>query len=244
MRKEYHDLNELDDAVLELAALGLLEIAGKSYQAEFEAYCAMEEVRPPSPEKVVRLERAIKLRKRRDSMHRVHRAVMPAVSRAAVVFLMFFLGFSTVLVTSAEAREQFYQLVFTIHEEYSEVVIVDGGDSSAPANMDYDVTFMPPDFELVQEVVTGSVKTISYMDKQSNFIIISFTSVSENKSVRFDTENADYIQTVNVGNSMGLMVVKQGDTQLVWQTPTTSFTIISNLPGETLIRVAEGIKTN
>lgn len=244
MRKEYYDLNELDDAVLELAALGLLEIAGKSYQAEFEAYCAMEEVRPPSPEKVVRLERAIKFRKRRDSIHRVHRAVMPVVSRAAVVFLMFFLGFSTVLVTSAEAREQFYQLVFTIHEEYSEVVIVDGGDSSAPANMDYDVTFMPPDFELAKESVTTTSKSSTYMDKEGHFILISSNPLSKDWDVRFDTENVDYIQTVNVGNSMGLMVVKQGDTQLVWQTPAAYFTIISNLPGETLLHVAEGIKTN
>ena len=129
MRKEYFDLKELDEAVLRLAALGLLEIAGKSYKAEFDATYPNKIVEMPSADKINQIERAIKREERREKLGKIQRVIVPIVTKAAVVFFVFFLGFSTVLITSADAREFFYQLVFTVHDRYSEVVALDGDNS-------------------------------------------------------------------------------------------------------------------
>lgn len=247
MSKEYFDLKELDDAVLRLAALGLLEIAGKSYKAEFDASYPNKIIEMPSADKIDQIERAIKREERREKLGRIQRSIVPLVTKAAVVFFVFFLGFSTVLITSADAREFFYQLVFTVHERYSEVVIPEDSGSMNNQNQhqhQYEVSYIPKGYQLVDEKTNGIDTVYTYIDENSNPIIVSIFLIDNtaDQTMRFDTENADSIQTVNINKSMGIMIVKGERLQIVWQDSIAYFSVTSKLPIESTLEIAESIK--
>ena len=238
------ELRDLDDAILKLAALGLLEIAGKSFRAEFEASYPDGEAGAPPQEKVDQLHRAIKRQERHESFRDIQKAIVPVVTKVAVVFLIFFLGFSTVLITSADAREFFYQLVFTVHDRYSEVVVSDGDNSGDEENPIYTLNYIPDGLEL-EEKIESEAKTIyNYSDSNENSLIITITNIDfKNQNIfRFDTEDADYIETININQSIGLKIVKQGKIQIVWQNEKTYFVIVSDLESEDVIQIANGIK--
>lgn len=244
MHKEYFDLKKLDDAVLRLAALGLLEIAGKSYKAEFDANYPEKNIEMPSADKINQIERAIKREERREKLGKIQRVIVPIVAKVAVVFFVFFLGFSTVLITSADAREFFYQLVFTVHDRYSEVVALDGDNSECKENPIYSLNYIP-DGLVLEEKIESEGKTIySYSNSNDNLLIISITNIDfENQNTfRFDTEDADFIEPINIGQSIGLKIVKQGRTQILWQNERTYFAIVSDLESEDVVQIAKGIK--
>ena len=244
MHKDNFELRDLDDAILKLAALGLLEIAGKSFRAEFEASYPDGEAGAPPQEKVDQLHRAIKRQERHESFRDIQKAIVPVVTKVAVVFLIFFLGFSTVLITSADAREFFYQLVFTVHDRYSEVVVSDGDNSGDEENPIYTLNYIPDGLEL-EEKIESEAKTIyNYSDSNENSLIITITNIDfKNQNIfRFDTEDADYIETININQSIGLKIVKQGKIQIVWQNEKTYFVIVSDLESEDVIQIANGIK--
>ena len=244
MRKEYFDLKELDDAVLRLAALGLLEIAGKTYRAEFDATYPDKIVEMPSTDKIDQIERAITREERREKLGKIQRVIVPIVTKAAVVFFVFFLGFSTVLITSADAREFFYQLVFTVHDRYSEVVIPEKLDEEmSKACYEYEVAYIPDGYQCSYEASTP--RSSSYVfsnDENSSFnVMIIELSDSSDQTVRFDTENTDSIQPVVINNSLGLMILKEEYTQIVWQKSNVYFSVESALPSEIVIQIAQGI---
>lgn len=245
MRKEYFDLKELDDAVLRLAALGLLEIAGKSYKAEFDASYPNKIVEMPSADKIDQIERAIKREERREKLGRIQRSIVPLVTKAAVVFFVFFLGFSTVLITSADAREFFYQLVFTVHERYSEVVIPENfSDETVKACKEYQITFVPEGYQKAFDTADEYGAIYGYFNDKEEFFTVTILQLDdpESQTIRFDTEDADFVQPININSSLGLMISKEGETQIVWQNSQTYFSVVSELPSEIVIRIAEGIK--
>lgn len=245
MRKEYFDLKELDDAVLRLAALGLLEIAGKSYKAEFDASYPNKIVEMPSADKIDQIERAIKREERREKLGRIQRSIVPLVTKAAVVFFVFFLGFSTVLITSADAREFFYQLVFTVHDRYSEVVNAETSNKEdLKPYSEYQVTYIPDGYQCTFETSNnlGVIYAYSNGDGNSFSITINQLNGSGNQTIRFDTEDANSIQPIVINDSLGLMIVEDENIQIVWQNSQTFFSVISQLPSEIVIRIAEGIK--
>lgn len=244
MHKDNFELKDLDDAVLKLAALGLLEIAGKSFRAEFEASYPGGEAGAPPQEKVEQLQRAIKRQERRESFRNIQKVIVPVITKVAVVFLVFFLGFSTVLITSADAREFFYQLVFTVHDRYSEVVIPENHDEEVPKSCyEYNITYIPDGYEKTYESVHDYMATYEFEQNINNFITISMIQLSNSDDhvIRFDTEDADTIQPIVINDSLGLLIEKQGDIQIVWQNSWTWFSVVSNLPSETVIRIAQGI---
>lgn len=245
MRKEYFDLKELDDAVLRLAALGLLEIAGKSYKAEFDATYPDKIVEMPSADKIDQIERAIKREERREKLGKIQRVMVPIVTKAAVVFFVFFLGFSTVLITSADAREFFYQLVFTVHDRYSEVVNAETSNKEdLKPYFEYQVTYIPDGYQCTFETSNnlGVIYAYSNGDGNSFSITINQLNGSGNQTIRFDTEDANSIQPIVINDSLGLMIVEDENIQIVWQNSQTFFSVISQLPSEIVIRIAEGIK--
>lgn len=244
MCKDNFELRDLDDAILKLAALGLLEIAGKSFRAEFEASYPDGEAGAPPQEKVDQLHRAIKRQERHESFRDIQKAIVPVVTKVAVVFLIFFLGFSTVLITSADAREFFYQLVFTVHDRYSEVVVSDDDNSGDEENPIYTLNYIPDGLELEEKIESEGKTIYNYSDSNENSLIITITNIDfKNQNIfRFDTEDADYIETININQSIGLKIVKQGKIQIVWQNEKTYFVIVSDLESEDVIQIANGIK--
>ena len=239
MQYNRFDNKKFDDVVLKLAALGLLEIMGKFYQAEYEEYRSKEKRQLPSPEKLKELQREINRQNRRRKICSLQQILSPIISRVAIIFLVFVIGLSTVLVTSADAREYLYQLIFTMYERYSEVVIPEDITNTVESKIKYEITYIPDGFELTEEQMLTSSESKVYADSNNHFIIIGFETLSDGQTIRFDTENAD-IQSVMIGDSMG-HIIKKDYTQIVWQNATTFFSISSNLPSETTLKIAQGI---
>lgn len=210
-----------------------------------------DEVRPltqkrpgPPPERVRQLEQVLRWSRLRAGARRVWRVAAPVVTGAAALFLVFLLGVSAVLITSADAREYLYNLVFTVHERYSEVYIPEDPaqvESWDPA--EYRINFIPEGYELEQHEGTGELNAYIYFNPDGDFITIEihYLNPKYEFTARFDTEDADSIETVTIGSSSGLKIIKDGATQIVWQNEDAFFSVFSRLPSETVVQIAESI---
>ena len=83
-----------------------------------------------------------------------------------------------------------------------------------------------------------------YFNDEEEFFTVTILQLDdpESQTIRFDTEDADFVQPININSSLGLMISKEGETQIVWQNSQTYFSVVSELPSEIVIRIAEGIK--
>lgn len=232
-----------EDALMELGALGLLEIEGQKLLQESSELNAAEETQPT--EKTWNtVKRNLWKQEQKNRLAKAAGVIRPIFVRAAVVFFAIFLGAGSVLITSAEVREYVYQMVFTVHDRYSEVVIPAIPDNQEQKScLEYKVTYIPDGFHCDDEILEEWATLYSYTNAEEALLTITIIQLSdsENQVIRFDTEDADSIQPIQINESLGLMILKQGDTQIVWQNSWTWFSVASDLPSETVIKIAEGI---
>ena len=231
-----------EDALMELGALGLLEIEGQKLLQESSELNAAEETQPT--EKTWNtVKRNLWKQEQKNRLAKAAGVIRPIFVRAAVVFFAIFLGAGSVLITSAEAREYIYQLAFTVHDRYSEVVIPEADNTKFQEDPVYDLTYIPEDLRLEEKIESDGKTIYSYCSNNDNQLVISITNIDfeSQNTFRFDTEEADSIEPITINQSAGLKIIKQGRTQIVWQNSQTYFSVISDLPDETVVKIAEGI---
>lgn len=232
-----------EEALVELGVLGLLEIEGQKLLRE-SAELQEETGDQPTEKTLDAVKRGLWIQKQKTRIARAAGAIRPVFVRAAVVFFAVFLGAGSMLITSAEAREYVYQLVFTVHDRYSEVVIPESSSNTAVKNCkEYQVTFVPQGYYKVLDTADEYGAIYGYFNDEEDFFTVTILQLDdpESQTIRFDTEDADSIQPIRINESLGLMILKQGDTQIVWQDSSTYFSVASDLPSETVIKIAEGI---
>ena len=231
-----------EDVLMELGALGLLEIEGQKLLQESSELNAAEETQPT--EKTWNtVKRNLWRQEQKNRLAKAAEIIRPIFVRAAVVFFAIFLGAGSVLITSAEVREYVYQMVFTVHDRYSEVVIPEVDNAEYQEDPVYNLTYLPDGLWLEEKIESNGKTIYSYSSNDDNLLTISITNINfeSQNTFRFDSENADLIESININQSEGLKIIKQGRTQIVWKNSQTYFSVISDLPGETVVKIAEGI---
>lgn len=232
-----------EEALVELGVLGLLEIEGQKLLRE-SAELQEETGDQPAEKTLDAVKRGLWKQKQKNRIARAAGVIRPVFVRAAVVFFAIFLGAGSMLITSAEAREYVYQLVFTVHDRYSEVVIPEeSGNTASKSHFEYQITFIPDGYQCTYDASTPRTSSYIYSNAQNDSFTIMIIELTDqgNQAIRFDTEDADSIQPIRINESLGLLILKQGDTQIVWQDSSTYFSVASDLPSETVIKIAEGI---
>ena len=109
-----------EDTLMELGALGLLEIEGQKMLQESSELNAAEETRP-TKNTWNTVKRNLWRQKQKNRISKATKVIRPVFVRAAVFFFALFLGTGSILVASADAREVLYRLLFSEYERYIEI---------------------------------------------------------------------------------------------------------------------------
>lgn len=243
-------LLKLEDELFDLALLGLLEIEGRKLMEERDQLVQRGEYPSPPADQVRRIEKMIRSSERKKVFQSAVRKISPVISKVAVWFLVFFLGTGTVVLASADIREAIYRLIVEQHQRYTQIELqqddATGQEEYASCGAAYIPTYVPSQVELEGITETRYSIRASYQGGENAelFLIFRQTMPTENAEIRIDTEDADRVESVQVGGSEGLLVEKEGIIQVVWNTGGTVLTVSSNLGEEETVRFAQGIQAS
>lgn len=170
------------------------------------------------------------------------------VTRAAVVFLTFFIFLTTAFAASAPVRDAIYKILFS-HEDRYTLVQIDPTVSDAFIDADlytwehcFAPTYLPKGYKLTTfDDFVGNMLIVRY-EKGKNFIQINQSPANVQSSIHIDSENAQTTKPITIGNSEGIYNLKDGKTQIVWQVGGCLVDVISNEDTDEVIKVAQGIQ--
>lgn len=179
---------------------------------------------------------------------KVWRASAKVVTRAAVVFLTFFIFLTTAFVASAPVRDAIYKILFS-HEDRYTLVQIDPTVSDAFIDADlytwehcFAPTYLPKGYKLTTfDDIAGNMLIVRY-EKGKNFIQINQAPANVQSSIHIDSENAQTTKPITIGNSEGIYNLKDGKTQIVWQVGGCLVDVISNEDTDEVIKVAQGVQ--
>lgn len=179
---------------------------------------------------------------------KVWRASAKVVTRAAVVFLTFFIFLTTVFAASAPVRDAIYKILFS-HEDRYTLVQIDPTVSDAFIDADlytwehcFAPTYLPKGYKLTTfDDIAGNMLIVRY-EKGKNFIQINQAPANVQSSIHIDSENAQTTKPITIGNSEGIYNLKDGKTQIVWQVGGCLVDVISNEDTDEVIKVAQGVQ--
>lgn len=170
------------------------------------------------------------------------------VTRAAVVFLTFFIFLTTAFAASAPVRDAIYKILFS-HEDRYTLVQIDPAVSDAFIDADlytwehcFAPTYLPKGYKLTTfDDIAGNMLIVRY-EKGKNFIQINQAPANVQSSIHIDSENAQTTKPITIGNSEGIYNLKDGKTQIVWQVGGCLVDVISNEDTDEVIKVAQGVQ--
>ena len=103
----------------------------------------------------------------------------------------------------------------------------------------YGMTYISENYCMQDCIKMDTEKIIIYSDGENEII---FSQACETTVEKIDTENADTVETITIGKSKALLVVKKDVTTIVWQENNVYMSIVGTAPTEEIIKIAEGIK--
>lgn len=241
-RIDYQDA--LDDLILNAALSSLLEIEGNELIDENEALKKDPRFQL-TPEIDKKIQRVIKRAESKQRFKIVFKSAGSFVSKVAVIFLAVFLGITSTMAVSADFRRIIYNIILSYDERYTQV------EKSADYNEFinsgaykwghiFAPTMIPAGYTLVLIEDFTTIYSTRYEKGES--LYIEFTQIPGNGKARVDTENAQLIKNIYIGDSEALMVEKNGITTLTWQSGDFLLQISSNDQSDIVVNVAEGIK--
>lgn len=215
------------------------------YAAE-ESEKILSEIENEEPADPKNIEKIYSKTERRENLSVFWKVSKKLITVAAMVVFVAVVSLSSVVVASAETREAvaeaIYHLMIKEYDRYTEVSIGNSTGFIDPEIYTWDdaygMTYVPDGFNLSGVYKHPGQSIIDYSKENEYF---SFLQAQE-ASADVDTENAQIVERIIINNSEGLLVVKNGLTQVVWSEKNIYMTIIGTAPTEEIIKVAEGIK--
>ncbi len=103
----------------------------------------------------------------------------------------------------------------------------------------YAPTYIPEGFVLLQKQRFGSQYCVDYK-REGGYI--SFLQAGKDVIFQVDTEGANTVEKILIGESEGLLVSENGNTYLNWSIGNTNFQIYGTCETDEIIKMAKGIK--
>ena len=244
-------LLQLEEEVFQTALLGLLELEGRRLMRESEQLQRQGLSSPPPPEGVRAVERQIRRHERGGRCLGAWKKAAPILSKVAVWFFVLCIGAGTVVMASADVREILCRLLLDHRPRYTQIQIDPSrqappdADAYAAAGAVFAPTYLPAGLTLQElECLRFSIRAY-YGDGEAAEPALSLAQLqlTEKGVVRLDTEDADRLEELAIGESLGLLVVKGPVTQISWQMGQTVLLVhTDSLPPEEAVRFAQGIR--
>lgn len=158
---------------------------------------------------------------------------------AAMFLITLTLTFGTVM--SVEAyRIRFFEFVTQVLEELTSIV------THSDDNADHDTlvlaspSYIPKGYTVLEETSSQYKNTIIYTDEEGTEIYYLQKLLSQSEFI-FDSEDVEP-KEINIGESVGYLIINKGVTQLYWYDNFNTYTLISSLDEQEVIKMAESIQ--
>jgi hypothetical protein len=233
------------EAMLEYAGACHAENIANEMKAEDE----LEEQIPFPPDLDARMRKLISRQDRKESFIKVRTTAARILPKVAIFFFAAFVSF-TILVTSVEAfRTKVLNFIIEVGKEYTSIDLKESdsdasskGVSGIPPDWKgvYVPAFVPEGFKITKAESLMFTKIIHYSNDNGQLIVYQQHN-GENTNIRVDTENA-VSEEILINGLEGLLFEKKGTTTLVWHNNDFSFSLMSEIDKDELIKMAESIK--
>lgn len=178
----------------------------------------------------------LKYERRTPTMRRMVHHMKVAV---AMFLITLTLTFGTVM--SVEAyRIRFFEFVTQVWEELTSIV------AHSDDNADHDTLvlaspyYTPKGYSILEQTSNDYKHSIIYSD-ESGAEIYYLQKLSSQSEFIFDSEDVEP-KEINIGESVGYLIINKGITQLYWYDNFNTYTLISSLDEEEVIKMAESIQ--
>lgn len=234
---------EYEDLVFRKVMAIYVENESKQILAEIKA--EKESNNEPIDTKAV--EKLYDKKERRENLSILWKYSKKVVSFAAMIVFVAIVSLSSAVVAFADVREAvieaIYHLVYEENERYTQISLSDSTAFVDPQIYDwegaYALTYLPNDFVYFDIQKTENVKLITYTSESGYFY---FTQTRNLSYSRIDTEGAQVLEKIVIGDSDALLVSEDGFTSLVWVIGETYLSVEGIIPPDEAIKIANGIK--
>lgn len=160
---------------------------------------------------------------------------------AVVVFSATLIAFTAVMSIDA-LRVKFFKMVQNIFEKYSTISYepVENTCIIETGFMEYEPTYIPSGYSLVNERVFTDSKHLTYKNSENDGIFFAQTLL-EQADFDIDTEHA-ILQTIQINGEEAYYLPNETIELIIWDDGVYSFQVSAHLDKEELIKIAESIK--
>lgn len=234
---------EYEDLVFRKVMAIYVENESKQILAEIKA--EKESNNEPVDTKVV--EKLYDKKERRENLSILWKYSKKVVSFAAMIVFVAIISLSSAVVAFADVRESvaeylYYYLTYKDNRLYTEVGV---GEQSGFVDKEiytwdraYAPTYIPEGFVLDEVYDLDLLKIVNYVCDEK---YVSFSQLTGD-TIYADTEEADKIKDVKIGNSKGLLIVKKELISIYWSIGDTLLEVSGNIDEGEIIEIAKNIK--
>lgn len=193
-----------------------------------------------------KIEKLYDKKERKDNWRFILKYSKKALSVVAMVVFVAVISLSSVVVASADVRkalaDAIYHLAYEDYDRYTEIKLgetigfIDGEQFNWEGA--YAPTYVPEGYVFTKAV---GHKGNHFADFSNGETYITF-SQSTNSTTQIDSENARVNQKITIGDSEGLLVVKDDITYTLWNIGDTVLQIFGTADTEEIIKMAQSIK--
>ena len=160
--------------------------------------------------------------------------------KVAVLVLVCFLSFSTVLVVNADVREKFFGWVVETFPKFS-IFTPESieEDNSSDDSVSFKINYVPEGFQLQDVQVFRNMSVYKYSNDNDELIIHFYSSERKGKSY-YDTENVEVEEFV-FKDSPALTWQTDKMTYLIWYQDDVECHIYGSINKEEIFKIAENI---
>lgn len=170
------------------------------------------------------------------------------INRAAVIFLVLIITFSTAVVTVQAFRVKVMNFLIDIQPEYTSFQIKDNTSGSSGEKLTvnrtntYLPTYIPEGYEVDSLTYTEPLKEITYSNPKNKNACVYFTEYDSSNNLQVDTENGAVVKTVSVNGNKGTLIIKNSLITIVWKMGRNIFTVQSTENADRTMKISQNVK--
>lgn len=159
--------------------------------------------------------------------------------RVAVIFLIFTtIVFATTM--SVEAyRVKFFEIATEVWEEFTSIIFKSkdhiNNNQLIPAIPEY----IPKGFSILEESTSDHLYRVIYISENNKEIFYEQRVLSYGEII-LDTENVE-TKVIEIGNQTIILFTNKGTNQIYWSDDSYSYTLISSINKDEVIKIVKGI---
>ena len=193
-----------------------------------------------------KIEKLYDKEERKENWYFILKYSKKALSIAAMIVFVTVVSLSSVVVASADVRkalaDAIYHLAYEDYDRYTEIKLgestgfIDGEQFNWEGA--YAPTYVPEGFVL-DKLSKYETRNVAEYLRDSEYIVFSqaYQSITQ-----IDSENAEINEMIQIGDSDGLLVVKNGMTDILWSRGDTVFHLYGMGETNEMVKMAKSIK--